>query len=352
VKRSRNNEPGERLAGRRSCARGAWFSAALAAVAGVGALLLLPAAALAHPSGLPRLKAGAETLAASNADWLFWDFHPSIVIGIVVLAVLYTLGIRRWNHDDGVAIPIDHSRKRWMHASFVLLWFFLDGPLHHLADELLFSAHMVQHLALQLVWAPIFVFGLQPFMVRKLLPAGPLRRLVHRITRPGPAFAIYNGTIWIWHIPWLYNLALFSHEWHIVEHLLFMSTAVIFWWPLLSPAPEIPRPAFGSQMMYVFFNMVAMKALGIIISLQDEMIYTYYLQVPRVFGLSPLGDQQVGGLLMWLPGGMLLWGGLGYVFAQWARRGTPKRGTTGIAALDRRRAAAAAATTAAASSGA
>ena len=98
----------------------------------------------------------------------------------------------------------------------VLLWFMLDGPLHHLADELLFSAHMVQHLALQLVWAPMFVFGLQPFIVRRLLPVGPLRRLAHQITRPTSAFFIYNGMILLWHLPALYNLALFSHEWHIV----------------------------------------------------------------------------------------------------------------------------------------
>lgn len=314
-------------------------------LAACGVLLAAaPFSAFAHPSGLPRLKQGAELLAASTGDWLFWDFHPSILIGIVVLTALYTLGIRRWNVDEyGQRIAIDRRRARWYYGSMVLLWFSLDGPLHHLADELLFSAHMVQHLMLQLVWAPMFVFGLQPFMVQRLLPEGPLRRAVYAITRPVPAFVIYNGMIWLWHLPVLYNMALFSHEWHIVEHLLFMSTAVIFWWPLLSPASVVPRPAFSSQLVYVFANMVAMKALGIIISLQEEVIYTFYLNVPRVFGLTPLGDQQIGGLMMWLPGGLLLWGGLGYVFAQWAMRGTPKRGTTGIAAIDARRAAAASA---------
>ncbi|MEY3013655.1 MAG: hypothetical protein RIT45_2390 [Pseudomonadota bacterium] len=298
-----------------------------------------PSVAVAHPSGLPQLKQRADYWVATRSDWLFWDFHPSILVGIIVLTVLYTLGIRRWNVENGAEIPIDPRRARWYYASMVLLWFSLDGPLHHLADELLFSAHMVQHLLLQLVWAPMFVFGLQPFMVRRLLPEGPLRRLFYKVTRPVPAFLIYNGMIWLWHLPALYNLALFEHEWHIVEHLAFMATAVVFWWPLLSPAPEVPRPAFSSQLVYVFANMVAMKSLGIIISLQEDVLYTFYLKVPRVFGLTPLADQQIGGLMMWLPGGLLLWGGLGYVFAQWALRGTPKRGTTGIAAIDARRAA-------------
>ena len=311
------------------------LSAALALVA-----ILVPGWSWAHPSGLPQLRERANFLVATTSDWLFWDFHPSILIGIATLTTLYTLAIRRWRRDDEL---VDARRARWFYASMVLAWFVLDGPLHHLADELLFAAHMVQHLALQLVWAPMFLFGIQPWMVTRFLKRVPVTGAARWITRPTQAFLIYNGTIWLWHLPIFYNMALLSHEWHIVEHLLFMSTAVVFWWPLLSSAPEIPRPAFGSQMMFVFSNMIAMKALGMIISLQDDVIYTFYINQPRVWGLTPIADQQVGGMLMWLPGGFLLWGGLGYVFAQWARRGTPKRGTSGIASVDRLRAARAAA---------
>ncbi len=298
--------------------------------------LFVPAA-LAHPSGLPRLREHAKTLVATSADWLFWDWHPSIVIGIAVLALLYGLAITRWRRPEDTVEPL---RVRFFYGSLVLAWFVLDGPLHHLADELLFAAHMIQHLTLQLVWAPFFLYGLQPWMLGRPMRALRLTRLAYIVTRPIAAFLLYNGTIWIWHLPYLYNLALFEHEWHIVEHLFFMVTAVIYWWPTLGSLPELPKPTFGAQMMYVFANMVAMKALGMIISLQGEVIYTFYLQVPRVFGLTPLGDQQLGGMLMWLPGGLVLWGGLGYVFLQWARRGTPPRGQTGIASIDRRRAAA------------
>ncbi|MCO4763654.1 MAG: cytochrome c oxidase assembly protein, partial [Myxococcales bacterium] len=234
--------------------------------------LLAPAVAFAHPSGLPTLKRQADYFVATSADWLFWDFHPSIVIGIGIMTVLYTLGITRWRQRYGWADEID-KRKAWLfYSSMVLLWFTLDGPLHHLSDELLFSAHMIQHLMLQLVWAAMFVYSMPAWLIRPLIKHRFVRAIAHWLTRPTQAFFIFNGVTWLWHFPAMYNLALEAHEWHIVEHLLFMSTAVIFYFPILSPLKELPRPTHGALMMYVFFNMAAMKSLGVFISMQNEVI--------------------------------------------------------------------------------
>ena len=304
----------------------------------VGLLLsALPSLASAHPSGLPSLRRRADYFVATSEDWLFWDFHPSIVIGILVMTVLYTLGITRWRVKYGWSDTIDRGRAALFYSSMVLLWFTLDGPLHHLSDELLFSAHMVQHLVLQLIWAGMFLMSMPPWLLRPLIKHPTMRKVAAWLTRPVHAFFLYNGVTWLWHFPPMYNLALEAHEFHITEHLLFMSTAVIFYWPLLSPLKELPRPSHGTQLMYVFANMAAMKSLGVFISMQNEVIYTYYLKAPRVWGLTAISDQQIGGMLMWLPGGLLLWGGLGYVFFQWAVSGTPARGTSGIARIDKRR---------------
>ena len=284
------------------------------------------------------LKSRAAWVIATTDDWLFFDVHLSILAGIATLTALYTLCLTRWRTRLAGDEPIDGKKARLFYASMVLLWLTLDGPLHHLADELLFSAHMVQHLVLQLVWAPLFLLSLPPWMIRPLVARATARRLAVRLTRPVAAFFIFQGATWGWHWPALYNLALEVHPWHIVEHLLFMTAACIFWWPLVGNLSEVPRPRFGAQMVYVFLNMLAMKALGMAISLQDTVIYTWYERMPRVWGLSALDDQQIGGLMMWLPGGILLWVGAGWVFFQWARRGTPQRGSTGNAELDRRRA--------------
>ena len=302
-------------------------------------LLTLPSLVWAHPSGLPALRRRADYFVATSDDWLFWDFHPSIVIGILAMTALYTLGITRWRKRYGWADEIDKGRAALFYSSMVLLWFTLDGPLHHLSDELLFSAHMIQHLVLQLVWAGMFVLSMPGWLLRPLVKNPRVRRLAVWLTRPTQAFILYNAVTWVWHFPAMYNLALEAHEFHIMEHLLFMSTAVIFYWPLLSPLEEVPRPTHGPLLLYVFANMAAMKSLGVFISMQNEVIYTYYLKAPRVWGLTAISDQQIGGMLMWLPGGLILWGGLGYVFFQWAMKGTPARGTTDIAHIDAARAA-------------
>ncbi len=312
----------------------------LAALAAAVGTLIAALPALAHPSGVLELKSRASLVFATTDDWLFFDVHPSILAGIALLTALYTLGITRWRTRFGLAEAIDRGKARRFYGSMVLLWLTLDGPLHHLADELLFSAHMVQHLVLQLVWAPIFLTSLPDWLLRPLVARPSVRRLALRITRPVPAFFIFQGATWLWHWPGLYNLALETHSWHIVEHLFFMTAACIFWWPLVGNLAEVPRPRFGAQIVYVFLNMIAMKGLGIAISLQDSVIYTWYERVPRVWGMSALDDQQIGGLMMWLPGGILLWVGAGWVFFQWAARGTPRRGLTGVAAIDARRAAA------------
>ena len=298
------------------------------------AVSIVPLVALAHPSGVNQLRGRAQYLVATTEDWLFWDWHPSIVGGIVAMIILYTLTITRWRESLSGGEPLSKYRVRAFYLAMVIEWMLLDGPLHHLSDELLFSAHMFQHLGLQLVWAPLFVWSWHPWQLRPLVANPILREIAYRITRPVTAFFIYNGMTVFWHWPSMYNLALENHPWHIAEHLLFMSTACIFWWPLIGCLKEVPRPTYGVQIFYVFANMFAMKILGIFISLRDDVIYTYYLSVPRVWGLTPIADQQVGGLLMWLPGGLLLWGGLGYVFFQLARRGTPKRGSSGIASVD------------------
>jgi|GEM_PF-173650 len=303
-------------------------------IAVAASVLLQSTLTFGHPSGYRELKGRADYLVATSADWLFWDYHPSIVIGIVAMTALYTLAMTRWRVKYKWAEEVPVGKARAFYGSMVLLWLLLDGPLHHLSDELLFSAHMFQHLGLQLVWAPLFLWSIPGWMLRPLVKNRHVRRVAYTITRPVPAFVVYNLTTVIWHVPALYNLALEDHPFHIFEHLLFMSTACVFWWPLIGSLPEVPRPAYGAQIFYVFANMFAMKVLGIGISLQDDVIYTYYLSVPRVWGLTPLADQQIGGLLMWLPGGLFLWGGLGYVFVSIALRGTPKRGSSGISAVD------------------
>ena len=198
----------------------------------------------------------------------------------------------------------------------------LNGPLHDLSDRHLFSAHMVQHLVLTLLFPPLLLVGTPAWMADALL-APVLRRpltgrLVRMLTRPLPALGIYAAALILWHLPVVYDAALRLHAWHIVQHLTLMGSAVLAWWPVLSPSTLIPRVHYGAQILYLFAFGMPMTVVAAMITGAETLLYTAYTEVPRVFGLSPLTDQRLGGVLMWVPAGLVPLLAFTAVFFRWA----------------------------------
>ena len=230
--------------------------------------------------------------------WNTWAVHPSVAAGLVLLGGLYVYlgGLR--------------SARRHV-ASFAgalaVLFVALNGPLHNLSDTYLFSAHMAQHLVLTLVFPPLLLYGSPAHVVRPLLRPRWVLALGRVVTRPLVAAIVFTGPIVIWHVPALYEAALRNHNLHIVQHLIFLTTAVLMWWPVLSPVPELPRIPHLLQLLYLFLLGIPMSVTGALITLSDSVLYPFYAAAPRVWGLSPLEDQQIGGLLMWVLGGLMLW---------------------------------------------
>ncbi len=238
--------------------------------------------------------------------WNKWDLHPSVVIGLAFLGGLYV-------YLGGLtSAPFASLRAGSRHvASFggalLVLFVALNGPLHNLSDRYLFSAHMGQHLLLTLVFPPLLLYGTPAHVVRPLLRPRWVMAIARVVTRPLAAAIIFTAPIVIWHVPALYEAALRHHGLHIVQHLVFLATAVIMWWPVLSPVPELPRAQHLVQMLYLFLLGIPMSLTGALITLSGAVLYPFYSAAPRVGGLSPLEDQQVGGLLMWVLGGLMLW---------------------------------------------
>lgn len=307
---------------------------ALSALMGLLALVSLPGLADAHQQGVLARQRSAE-MVASYGDWFYFDYHPSIIIGILAMTVVYTLGITVWRKKYKLSETVNRRKAVMFYGSMILLWFTLDGPLHHLSDELLFSAHMVQHLTLQLFWAPLFLLSWPDWLVRPAASVRLVNKVARFVTRPMVAFFLISGMLVFWHLPKLYNLALTYHEVHILQHVIFMTTACIFWWPILGNVDDlVPRPSPDGQLVFMLLSMLPMKGLGAAISLNDSVIYTFYADAPRVWGLTPLGDQRAGGLLMWIPAGLILWAGLAFVFYRWVKHVNPRPGSTGNPKLD------------------
>jgi putative membrane protein len=144
-----------------------------------------------------------------------------------------------------------------------------------------------------------------------------VNRIARAITVPRVAFTIFNLVLASWHLPPLYNAAMYYHEVHILQHLMFLVAAVLMWWPMLSPLPELPRLSYPGQMLYAFVMTLPMTIISIFIVYADHVLYPAYASSPRLWGLSPLEDQRLGGLIMWIPGGLFFYLLASVIFFRW-----------------------------------
>jgi putative membrane protein len=248
-----------------------------------------------------------------------WSLHPSVLIGTGLLGALYFWGIGPLRRRLGLGPP----PAAWQVASFLggllVLLFSLNGPMHDLSDYYLFSAHMVQHLLLTLLLPPLLIAGTPGWLLRPLLQHPAVRAVARFLTKPVVAALLYSATIAVWHLTPFYELMMRNHDVHIATHLMFIVAATILWWPVMSPAPELPRLPYGMGMLYLFLVGIPMQFVAAMITLSDQVLYPWYSVAPRTWGLTPLEDQQLGGLLMWVPGNLWMFLAIGVLFFMWAR---------------------------------
>jgi putative membrane protein len=236
-----------------------------------------------------------------------WSFHPSVLVGCVALLAFYLL-----------LEPHPTRRFAWYVLGVALLAFALVSPLDTLGDLYLFSFHMVQHLILIQLVPPLLLLGLTPEMVDRMLAYPRLRRLERVVGRPTVALPLAVVTLWTWHAPALYDLAVADENVHILQHLCFLVTSTIFWWPVLTPLPERRAPLLLC-ILYLVAASFSSSILGILITFAPPGLYPAYLHplgqpeivhlIRSAWLIGPADDQQIGGLLMWVPGG------LAYLFA-------------------------------------
>src|SRR5205809_4095458 len=210
--------------------------------------------------------------------WDRWNVHLSVAAGLALLGGLYV-------YLGGLRSAPRHVAS--FVGALVVLFLALNGPLHNLSDSYLFSAHMAQHLLLTLVFPPLLLYGTPAWVVRPLLRPRWIMAVARVATRPLAAALLFTGPIVIWHVPALYEAALRHHNLHILQHLVFLATAVIMWWPVLSPVPELPRIPHLLQMLYLFLLGIPMSGTGALITLSGCVLYPFYAPapVPRVGGL-------------------------------------------------------------------
>ena len=252
--------------------------------------------------------------------WGEWEFDPGVVVPLSATALLYARGAHR---RRGVSA----RQMVYFWAGWLALTLALVSPLHALGEEL-FSAHMAQHEILMLVAAPLLVvsrplvamlWGL-PFSLRKRAGAwsraSVVQRSWRRLTDPFSAWTIHAAVLWIWHFPPLFQATLESDLTHTAQHLSFLFSALLFWWSLFYAHG---RMNYGASVLYVFTTAVHTSILGALLTFAPKLWYPVYASRTAAWGLRPLEDQQIGGLVMWVPAGVVYLAIGLYLFGQWLR---------------------------------
>ncbi len=258
--------------------------------------------------------------APGTFSWTSWELHPSVLIGDLALVALYLWAIGPLRRRRGWASRVDPWQVVSFLAGVAFMFVALNGPLHDLSDYFLFSGHMVQHMLLMMIMPPLLLLGLPDWLLRPLLLRRGIEPIARALTHPATAFVVYNAVFIGWHFPSAYNYALEHHGAHIVEHLMFMASAVLMWWPIVAPLPELSKLAPLLKMLYVFVFGLPMSVVAAIFSFSDHSMLPWYASAPRLFGLTPLSDQQLGGVIMWVPGMLIYWTAVTILFLRYSSR--------------------------------
>src|SRR5689334_17467000 len=202
-----------------------------------------------------------------------WDFEASVVVGIGLWFSAYALASGPLRRRRAWGPPVPAWQQLTFHLGTVCALLALVSPLDTLGDTSLFSAHMAQHLLLTFVAPPLWLLGTPAWLIRRLAPG----RWLGLLGQPMLAFAVFNGVMWAWHLPAAYDAALNELPLHILEHLSFMASAVIGWWPVLGPAGT-GRLAGVRRLAYLIPALFSCTALAALITLSSVQLYPFYGQ--------------------------------------------------------------------------
>jgi putative membrane protein len=279
----------------------------------VGALSA-PASAVAHPGRPPE----------PHDLWHAWSFEPTVLLGLGLVALLYRRGLNSLWARAGTGRGVARWQAWAFTAGLLCTLAALCSPLDRLGNAL-FSAHMVQHLALVLLSGPLLAAGAPLLVFIWALPRQTRRRIrsawrgmaaarggARVLLHPIAAWALHAAALWVWHLPVTYDAAVRDDGVHALEHFSFLATAILFWWVVL-PRGGALRRAPGLGMLYVFVFALQSGVLGALLTLGDVAWYTAHAGTTSAWGLTPLGDQQLAGVIMWVPGGVAYLAAIGWL---------------------------------------
>jgi putative membrane protein len=270
---------------------------------------------------------GSQPL-SPHAFWSGWSFEPAVIVCLGVTAWLYGYGVRALWRSAGKGKGV----RTWEAVAFAAGWttllLALISPLHRLGG-VLFSAHMAQHELLMAVAAPLLVLGRPLLPLLWALPmswrrtagswaaAPSVRGVWELLTLPLVAWTLHAAAIWLWHAPPLFEATLRSEPIHALQHLSFLGSGLLFWWALLRGRPG--RLGGPAAVLYLFTTSLHTTVLGALLTFSTRLWYPLYASTTMTWGLAPLEDQQLAGLIMWVPANLAYLIAALVIVAAWLR---------------------------------
>lgn len=247
-----------------------------------------------------------------------WQPHYVIYLSLFLLEGAYLFALSRFHDQAPEERPFSSNQVLLFSLGVIAMFLAVASPLDDLADYYLVSAHMLQHLILSMVVPPLLLLGLPGWLLRPLLCRRSILPVAQVLTQPLVAFTLFNLTILAVHLPNAISLEL-QHEYlvHFPAHVILLFTGMLMWWPVLSPMPELPRLSYPMQIVFLFVQSFVPAVLAAFLVFATSPIYAVYESAPRLWNISPIVDQQIGGIIMKLGGTAILWAVMTVIFFKW-----------------------------------
>ena len=260
---------------------------------------------------------------------LAWNSNPLPSLGIFLAAYLYINGLNRWNHPS-------HPVSKWQRISFfsglIIIFLALQSPIDPLAEHQ-FSIHQVQHLLLRML-GPLLVLSGAPLtpmlrgtplwvlqgIIKPIVRASISHKVYGFITNPVLTTIVFIATIYLWQVPEAHDMAVRSDLIHSGMHMTMLLSGFLFWWLVIDPKPHRSRLHFGLRILYLGLIVIPNTILGAAITFNSNLLYESYQEFPQPLGLSPIMDQQLGGLILWVFGDMMSILAAGIVMILWYKK--------------------------------
>lgn len=249
-----------------------------------------------------------------------WHLHPDVIVLVAGLLIAYWYAVVVWRPHIPDAGRVRRSQALLYLTGVGVIYLAAGSPIHDISEKYLLSVHMTQHMLFTLVAPPLLLAGIPTWLYEAVLCSPRVRPVARVALHPLVAIFTFNMTLVITHLPHVVDYALTTHWFHFGVHLVLVATAFQMWFPVITKVEGLPQLSYPYQMAYLFVQSLLPSVIGSFITFSTGPVYDFYANAPRLWGISPTEDQQLGAFVMKVVGSLIIWGFIGVAFFKWFDR--------------------------------